>query len=118
MPCAPKALPPVRLAPAGDGGDDGERVSGGNAGGLFCGQVANVFVVQVEVNKGAQFSLGGEEVLAQLGVGPGERSESFGDGCRLDFDGGWPPAKGRRGVGMKIVMGKTPGRLVPRSLFR
>src|ERR1017187_1983047 len=67
---APKARPPVRLAPAGDGGDYGERVGGGDAGGLFCGE----------------FPLASEKVIAELGMGVGERSEGLGNCGGLDLD--------------------------------
>ena len=64
---------------AGDGGDDGELVGGGG-GGIFLGwKVADVVVVEVEVDEGAQLALGGVEVLLHGGVRGDERSQAFGD---------------------------------------
>ena len=83
---APKARPPGRLA-SGDGGDDGERVAGLDGGGFFFGEVAHVFVVEIEVHKGTEFALGGKEVLLQIGMRLGECAESFRDGGRVDFNG-------------------------------
>src|ERR1017187_5333340 len=83
---APKARPPVRLAPAGDGGGYGERVGGGDAGGLFCGEIWYVLVLHIKVNKGAEFPLASEKVIAELGMGVGERSEGLGNCGGLDLD--------------------------------
>src|ERR1700733_8777618 len=72
---------------AGDGGDDGE-VGGVGDGGVFLGgEVADVVVVEVDVDEGAELALGGEEVLAELGVGGGELGEHCADGRAGDGDG-------------------------------
>ena len=51
-------------AAAGDGGDDGEFVGGGDGRGLAAGEVADVVVVQVDVDEGAQLALGGSRGAA------------------------------------------------------
>ena len=76
-----------QLVPAGDRGDDGERIGGSDGGCLLGGQVADVFVVQIQVNKCAHLALGGEQVLAEIGMRVGEGFESPGDGGRVDFYG-------------------------------
>src|SRR5215468_10664815 len=48
---------------AGDGGDDGEFVGCGDGGGFFGGEVAEVFVVKVDVDEGAELALVVEELL-------------------------------------------------------
>src|SRR5947209_3570786 len=54
--------------PAGDGRDDGERVGRTDLGGFLRRKIAHVLVVQVQVNKGAQLALAGEQVAAQFGM--------------------------------------------------
>src|ERR1700678_2092347 len=82
------ARPPGRPAPAGDGGNDGERVGCGDSGCVFGGEIAYVFVVEVNVHEGAQPALGREEVVAQIWMGAGERAERLGDGGRIDLNRG------------------------------
>jgi len=49
-------------------------------------QVADVLVVQVQVNKSAQLALGREQVFAQVAVSLGEGFQSLCNGGRFDFD--------------------------------
>ena len=72
---------------AGDGRDDGELVGGGDGGGFFGGEIADVVVVEVEVDEGAEVAFGGEEVLLHGGVCGDEGGEAFGDGGGGDGDG-------------------------------
>jgi hypothetical protein len=85
-PVPPEARTPGRLVPAGDGGDDAERVGCGYGGCFFLWQVAHIFIVQVEVNEGANFALGGEKVIAQIGMRMREAGESVGDCAGVDLD--------------------------------
>jgi hypothetical protein len=87
------ARKPGRLVPSGDGGNDGKRVGGADGGGLLGGQVADVFVVQIQVNKSAHFALRGEEMFAQFGMRPGE---GFGDVGALISTESWPAASGAK----------------------
>src|ERR1700729_4357470 len=72
---------------AGDGGDDGEFVGVGDGGVFFGGEIADVVVVEVDVDEGAEFALGGEEGLAEVGGGGGELGEHCADGRAGDGDG-------------------------------
>src|ERR1700729_1161120 len=72
---------------AGDGGDDGEFIGVGDGGVFFGGEVADVVVVEVDVDEGAEFALGVEEVLAKFRVGGGELGEHRADGRAGDGDG-------------------------------
>src|ERR1035437_9123556 len=84
---APKALMPGRLVPARYGGDDGKRVGGCYRSRCLFGKIAHIFVVEVQVNKGAHLSLVVEQVFVQLGIGLGEAVECFADGRGVDFYG-------------------------------
>ena len=86
-------------SPAGDGGDDAQRVSGGDGGGFLPGKVTDVFVVQINIHKGADFALGGEEVLAQIGVRLGELVNGAGNRGRVDLDGALALGVGAEGRG-------------------
>ena len=72
---------------AGNAGDDGEFVGGGDGGFFLGGEIADVVVVEVDVDEGAQLALGGEEVLLHGGEGRGESGEPFGYGGAIDGDG-------------------------------
>ena len=50
-------------------------------------EVADVVVVEVDVDEGAELALGGEEVLLEVGVGGGELREDCVDGGAGDGDG-------------------------------
>ena len=50
-------------------------------------QVADVVVVQVDVDEGAQLAFGGEEMLLELGIRDGELREYSVDGGAGDADG-------------------------------
>ena len=73
---------------AGDGGDDGECIGRLGGGGLFFREVADVFIVQVEVDEGAELAVVREEVALELGVRAGELVEGGGDGGRVDLHRG------------------------------
>ncbi len=71
---------------AGDGGDDGEFVRGGD-GGVFLGRkVADVVVIEVEVDEGAKLTFGGVEVRLHSRVGGDERGEPLGYSGAFDRD--------------------------------
>ncbi len=92
---------------AGDGGDDGEFVGGGDGGGFAGGEVADVFVVEVDVDKGAELAFRGEEVLLQRGVRGSERGEGVGNSGAFDGDGGLLVSEGaQRGgdVNLHVVI--------------
>ena len=56
------------------------------------GQVADVFVVEVDVDEGAQLAFGGEEVLLQLGIAATVScSSALGDGGAGDVTVSCPP---------------------------
>src|SRR5579871_1697549 len=73
-------------ATAGDGGDDADGVAVFGGSGLF-GEVANVFVVDVDIDEAAQLSIFGEEVLAQIAELRCESAEGFANGAGADFGG-------------------------------
>ena len=50
-------------------------------------EVADVVVVEVDVDEGAELAFGGEEVLLEVGVGGGELREDCVYGCAGDGDG-------------------------------
>src|SRR5580692_5884077 len=74
-------------SPPGDGRYNRERVGGDYGSVLLGGEVAHVFIIQVQVNKSAHLALGGKKVLTQIGMRLGERLESFGDGGGVDLNG-------------------------------
>src|SRR5271170_2605526 len=71
---------------AGDAGDDADGVAVFGRR-RFLREVADVFVVDVDVDEAAQFTVFGEEVLLQITELGGEIGESFADGFRGDFGG-------------------------------
>src|ERR1035437_4085349 len=77
---------PFSVRPSGDGGDQRERVGVGGRGGVLA-EVADVFVVEVDVDEAAQFAFIVEDLLAQIGVLGGERGEYFAHGGAGDGDG-------------------------------
>ena len=85
-----EAPSPGWLVPAGDGGDDGKLVAFLRRGSILSGEVADVVVVEVDVDEGAQLAVAGVEVLAERGVGAGELFQRFADGGAGDADGGLP----------------------------
>src|SRR5579859_1754787 len=68
------------LTAAGDGWDDGEFVVVGGFGGFLAGQIADVVVVEVDVDEGAQLAVGGVEVLAEVGICGDQLGQSLADG--------------------------------------
>ncbi len=70
----------------GDGRHDGNVITVFQ-GRRFLLQVADVFVVEIEVNEGAQFALVGVEVLAQVGMQRDERIHGFADGRSRNVHG-------------------------------
>src|SRR4029077_2626411 len=92
----------VSTAPS-DGGHDGNGITVADHSGLFL-QVTDVFVVEVDIHEGAQFTVFGVEVAAQVGVLGDEISERVGDGGGLHLDSGLLSgvlAKGRRNVDLR-----------------
>ena len=71
---------------AGDGGDDGEFVRGGDGGVFLGGEVADVVVVEVDVDEGPQLALWRIEVLLHRGMRGDERGEAFVHGGAGDRD--------------------------------
>src|SRR5579871_5432136 len=76
---------PTRPFPVtpGNRGDDRERVGRSHRRGFLCRQIAHILVVQVQVNKGAQLSLPGEQVLLQFGMVAREPAEGVGNRGRI-----------------------------------
>src|SRR5215469_728833 len=70
----------------GDGGDDGEFVGVADGGCFFFREVAEVFVVEVDVDEGAELAFAGEKLLLKLGKLGGQRCEDVGDGAAGDAD--------------------------------
>jgi hypothetical protein len=87
------------LATAGDGGDDGERVCGGNCRGFFLRKIAHIVVVEVEIYKRAQVTLAGKQVLAQVWVRIGQLLQSTGHRCGGNFHCILTCCKGPQGAG-------------------
>src|ERR1035437_8277125 len=77
---------PFSVRPSGDGGDQRERVGVGRRGGVLA-EVADVFVVEVDVDEASQFAFIVEDLLAQIGVLGDERGEHFAHGGAGDGDG-------------------------------
>src|SRR5580698_8944289 len=75
-----EGAPAHAAASAGYRGDDGEGVGFLDRRLFALRQVANVFVVEVQVDEGAQLPVGRVEMLQEVGVIRGERGERFGDG--------------------------------------
>src|SRR5215472_16749619 len=69
---------------AGDGGNDADGVAifGGS---VFFREIANVFVVDVDIDEAAQPAVLGEQVLAKVGVLRGEMAERFADGASAEL---------------------------------
>jgi hypothetical protein len=76
----------IRLEAAGDAGDDGELVGIGDGGFFLGGKIANVVVVEVDVDEGAELAFGGVEVVLQGRMRGGESGEAGGDGGGFDGD--------------------------------
>jgi hypothetical protein len=74
------------VSPAGDGGDNGELVSGGDGRCFFGGKVTKILVVEINVDEGAKLALVVEELLLKLGVLGGEVGEDFGDSIAGNSD--------------------------------
>jgi len=103
----PRAVLETATTAASYGGDDGEFVGGGGGGGFAGGEVADIFVVEVDVDEGAELAFRGEEVLLQRGVRGGERGEGVGNGGAFDGDGGLLVSEGaQRGgdVNLHVVI--------------
>src|SRR5579871_2308648 len=75
-----------RSAAAGDGGDDADGVAvfGGSG---FLREVANVFVVDVDIDEAAELTVFSEEVLLQIAKLRCESAQCFADGRGADFGG-------------------------------
>lgn len=73
-----------RGAAAGDGGNDADGVAvfGGS---IFLGEVTDVLIVDVDVDKTAQLAVLSEEVLAQVGKLGGEMAEGLAHGSSGEF---------------------------------
>ncbi len=79
---------------AGDRRDDGERVGFFYRRIFLVVEVADVFVVEIDVDEGAQSSFIRVEMFAQLGELRGKGGERFGDGFRGDVDDGLTAGEG------------------------
>src|ERR1700729_613360 len=75
-----------RNAAAGDGGDDADGVAVFGGRGLF-GEVTDVFVVDVDIDEAAEFTVFGEEVFLQIAELRCESAQCFADGASADFGG-------------------------------
>src|ERR1700761_1136569 len=73
-------------AAAGDGGHDADGVAVFGGSGVFR-EVADVFVVEVDIDEAAEFSIFSEEVFAQIAELRCEAAECFADGSSADFGG-------------------------------
>src|ERR1035437_679998 len=99
-----------RRGAAGDGGDqrDGVAILGG--GGVLA-QVANVLVVEIDVDEAAYLAFVVEDLFAQVGVVRGERVQHFADGGAGDGDGVLAPgelAQGGRNQNSGHINTSTP----------
>src|SRR5260370_27118769 len=68
-------------------GHNGERVAIGNRSG-FAADVADVLVVEVDIDEAAQLALVVVKVLAQVGKTGGETLQHFAGGCARQIHGG------------------------------
>src|SRR4029077_5579776 len=59
-------------------------------GGFFL-QVADVFVIEVDIDESAQFAIVGVEVAAQVRMRGNEAGEGVGDGCTFHLNRGLLP---------------------------
>src|SRR6516165_9651539 len=66
--------------------DDGEFVASGDGGVLLGREVPQIFVVDVDVDEGAELALCSEELLLEFRKLRGERGQDVGDGCSRDAD--------------------------------
>src|ERR1700753_42850 len=71
---------------AGDGGDDADGIAVFGGRGFF-GEVADVFVVDVDIDEAAQFGVFGGEVVFQVTEMRCESAQCFAYGVRGDFSG-------------------------------
>src|SRR5215469_2501686 len=74
------------FSPAGDRWNDRKRVARVDGGGFFLRKIANVFVVQIQVNKSAHPAFAAKEVLAQFRPFECEGVQGPRHGGRVDFD--------------------------------
>jgi hypothetical protein len=81
------ALPIARAAAAGNRGDDGERVAGGDFGGAAF-QVAHVLVVEENVDEAAQSAVGGVQVGLEARVLADQIAQRLVDRGARDLDVG------------------------------
>jgi hypothetical protein len=81
---------------ARDGRDDGDLGGIVDGGAFLFGEIADVFVVEVEVDEGAELAFGGVEVLAHGREALDEGGESFADGGAGDGDGLLPLGEGAK----------------------
>ena len=93
-----------RGSPTGDGRDDGEFVVALERGLVLERQVADVVVIDIDVDEGAELAVGGEEVLLQGRVGLRELLQGVADGGRVELDGGLLAGEAAERVGIRIVM--------------
>ena len=84
-----------------DGGNDADLVVLGHRSGQVV-EVANVLVVKVDIDKAAQF-LAVEEPLAEGGKCGSQVGEDLATVAPAVSTLSWPPAWGRRGVGIRTV---------------
>ena len=87
-----------RADAAGDRRDDAQRVAGLHRR-LLAIEVADVFVVQVDVDEAAQLALVVVEVLLQPFVSRRQLSEQLADGGAVDFDDVLLAGEGPKGRG-------------------
>jgi hypothetical protein len=74
------------VSPTGNRRDDGEFVGCSDRGGFFFGKITKIFVVEIDVDEGAELALVAEELLLQIGILGGEVGEDLSDGCTGDGD--------------------------------
>src|SRR5438309_1419478 len=95
---------PGTTTAAGNGRNNANRISILGRRVLF-GEVANVFVIDVDVHKTAQLAVFGEQVLAQVRILGREISERFADRSGINSAEARFPAYGRSGVGIMTFTG-------------
>ena len=71
---------------AGNRGDDGQFVTGGDGGGFLRGKVAKVFVIEINVDEGTELAFSVEKLLLQLRILAGEVGEDLGHGISDNSD--------------------------------
>jgi hypothetical protein len=75
------------LASSGDGRNNCNRVGLLDQGSVLA-QIANIFIVQINIHEGAEFAVLRIEMLAQIGMLSGKIAQGFAHGLGVDFDDG------------------------------